>query len=135
MNTSSVRKLLHAVQSRGSDTQSVVQSTIVPSEIDNGATRMKTLRIAAPSIAPSSVQSTIVPSEINGGATRMQKKRGLKIAPPSEISNGCAQTNRPNRNVATNYVNTSGNNARRQMPPGMPAGHEPDMENFRKYNL
>lgn len=140
MNTSSVRsKSLYAVQSqnnRNSETQSIVQSTIIPSEIDGGATRMKTgMRFTAPSIAPSSAQSTIVPSEINGGVTHMQKKRGLKIAPPSECSNAITtQNNKSNRNFATNYVKSNGNsNVRRQMPP-MPAGHEPDMENFRKYN-
>lgn len=132
MGTSSVRKIQHAdrSQSRHSDAQSIVASTVVPSEIDNGATRMKPrMRLAAPSIAPSSAQSTVVPSEINGGVTRMQKK-GLRIAPPSEIS----QANRPNnRNLATNYTNSNGNRAGRHMPP-MPAGHEPDIENFRKYN-
>lgn len=135
MNTSSVRRLLQSVQcqNQNTDTQSAVQSTIVPSEIDGGATLMKTgLRIATPSIAPSSCHSTIVPSEINGGETRMQKKRGLKIAPPSEILNG-QTANRSNRNIATNYVNSNGNNGRRQMAP-MPAGHEPDMDNFTKYN-
>lgn len=134
MNTSWVRNIQHADrgQSRQSDTRSIVASTVVQSEIDNGATRMnRGMRIAAPSIAPSSAQSTIVPSEINGGATRMQKKNGLRIAPPSEISHNFTQANRPNRNVATNYAN--GNSGRRQMPP-MPAGHEPDIENFRKYN-
>lgn len=134
-NTFSVRKLLNAVQcqNRNTDVQSVVQSTIIPSEIDGGATRMKMgLRIGAPSIAPSGAQSTIVPSEINGGETQMQKKRGLKIAPPSDISNG-QKSNRPNRNRATNYVNSNEKNVRRQMPP-MPAGHEPDMDNFTKYN-
>lgn len=135
-NISCIRRIPYAdrSQSRHSAAQSVVASTIVPSEIDNGATRMKMgMRLAAPSIAPSSAQSTIVPSEINGGVTRMQKKSGLRIAPPSEISNGITPANRPNRNLATNYVNHNGNHAKRQMPP-MPAGHEPDIENFRKYN-
>lgn len=45
-------------------------STVVPSEINGGVTRMQRgnrMRNSAPSIAP----STVVPSEINGGATRM----------------------------------------------------------------
>lgn len=101
----------------------------MPSEIDGGITRMKMgLRVAAPSIA----QSSIVPSEINGGETRMQKKKGLKIAPPSEISN-VQISSRPNRHLATNYVNSNGNNVRRSSRP-MPAGHESDMEIYRKYN-
>lgn len=123
MNGRSVRQILQTVYRKNDDTdqQSFIQSTIVPSEIDCGATRMKKktgLRMATPSC----IESTIVPSEIDRGVTRMQMKNGLKIAPPSEITNGNAHNVDGNRS-----------NGRRHMPP-MPAGHETDIENFRKYN-
>lgn len=119
------------------DQQSVIQSTIISSEIDGGVTRMQAkrgMRLKTPTIDPNCVQSTVVASEIDGGATRMQIKRGLKIAPPSEMTNANAHTSvKPNRKLATNYVTANGSNVRRHMPP-MPAGYEPDMDNFRKYN-
>lgn len=136
INSPSVRQCLKSVysQSHDAEAESVVQSTVVPSEIDGGATRMRQKRDFRIK-TPSCIQSTIVPSEIDGGATRMQR-RGLKIAPPSEITNGNApkQVSKiSNRKVTPNYVNGSGNTVKCQMPP-MPAGHEPDMDNFRKYN-
>lgn len=136
MNGPSVRQMLQTVQQqiRGSAAESVIQSTIVSSEIDGGITRMqmkKGLRIPTPSVAPSSAQSTVVSSEIDNGATRMQMKRGLQFALPSGIGNDTAQmSNKSNRKLATNYVNGI---ARRQRPP-MPAGHEPDMDKFTMYN-
>lgn len=125
---------------------SVIESTILQSEIDGGVTRMnlkKTARALAPSIVPSIIQSTVVPSEINNGATRINLKNSQRaLAPsvvlstrestivPSEIDGGVTRMRMNNKSkpkFTTNHVN--GNTK-----PHMPAGFEPEMHNFEKYN-
>lgn len=81
-------------------------STVIPSEINGGATRMKRfnrLRNPAPSIAP----STVIPSEINGGATRMNANH--------------------NRGFNIRGLNKNGK-------AHMPAGFERDTHSFDKHN-
>lgn len=88
------------------------ESTVIPSEINGGMTRMNVsnrLRNPAQSIAP----STIVPSEIEGGATRMNMSRMNRSFNPSE------DTNRHNM---------------KQGRAHMPAGFEPDSHSFDKHN-
>lgn len=79
-------------------------STVIPSEINGGITRMNlSNRLQNP--APSVVASTVVPSEINNGATRMNI----------------------NRNRGFDSNNTNGR-------AHMPAGFERDSHNFNKHN-
>lgn len=79
-------------------------STVVPSEINGGITRMNlSKRLQNP--APSVVASTVVPSEINNGATRMNMNR--------------------NRGFDSNHTNGRAH---------MPAGFERDSHNFNKHN-
>lgn len=96
-------------QYRG-DAPSRAASTVVPSEIDRGNTRMQIgnkQRRPAPSIVP----STVVPSEINGGITRMKNHPNRQFNPNN-------RNRQPNRNVAA-Y---------------MPAGHERETREFNKHN-
>lgn len=89
-----------------------VASTIVPSEINGGVTRMQIsnrLKHAAPSIVP----STVVPSEINGGATRMNMNQKLNRGYNAN------NTNRQQKNVGKSH---------------MPAGFERDSHSFDKHN-
>lgn len=84
------------------------ESTVIPSEINGGMTRMNVsnrLKNPARSIAP----STVVPSEIDGGATRM------------------------NRNRSSNPSDTNGQNMK-QGKPYMPGGFERDSHSFDKHN-
>lgn len=79
-------------------------STVIPSEINGGLTRMHlSNRLQNP--APSVVASTVVPSEINNGATRMNM----------------------NRNRGLDKNNTNGR-------AHMPAGFERDTHDFNKHN-
>lgn len=132
------------------NTHSVVQSTVVPSEINGGDTRMKMKN--KPRIAPSATgQSTIVPSEINGGNTRMKMKNaapsimGLSTVVPSEIDNGLTRMQMKNKHIGNtpNRANAKSNANERtgtrsslktNGKPYMPAGHERETMNFNKYN-
>lgn len=106
-NGNCIRKKL--MQARGQQNRSPVDvsraaSTVIPSEINGGITRMNlSNRLQNP--APSVVASTVVPSEINNGATRMNMKR--------------------NRGFDSNNTNGRAH---------MPAGFERDSHDFNKHN-
>lgn len=90
---------------------SIAPSTLIPSEINDGFTRMnigKRINYAAPSIVP----STVVPSEINNGITRMNIGNVRNI-PVERI---VQMNHRPNNK------------------PHMPAGFEREITNFDKFN-
>lgn len=154
MSETSIRQVLKAASnniqnrrqspSQSEVARSVVASTILPSEIDGGVTRMNLKKtVLAPSVVSSVIQSTVLASEIDNGATRMNLKKSRQALAPSvilstrqssivqsEIDGGVTRmrlSNKSKPNFTTNGVN--GNKK-----PHMPAGFEPEMHNFDKYN-
>ncbi|XP_055313290.1 uncharacterized protein LOC129574820 [Sitodiplosis mosellana] len=110
-NETNIRRKLMEARQRGQNhapepsiAPSMDASTVAPSEINGGITRMQiSNRLRNP--APSIVASTIVPSEINEGTTRMNMNR--------------------NRGFQSNDANGRAH---------MPAGFERDSHNFNKHN-
>lgn len=115
-------------------------STVVPSEIDGGFTRMQ-IADKPWKPAPSIVPSTVVPSEIDGGFTRMQIGNKMQRPTPSIVSSSVVPSeinggktrmkNHPNRQYNSNYRNHQPN---RNGAAYMPAGHEREIREFNKFN-